>query len=121
MFTLQGKFLKRNLLNIIKISTIVTAIRWLLLYLYPTDRLLLFISQSLHAFSFALYHTAVITYIFTLYRQKRLAQQFVLGIGFGLGGAVGAVIAGRVYGEYMFLIEAINSPLLSFLVLLKQK
>ncbi len=71
-------------------------------------------------FNFALYHTAVITYIFTLYRQKRLAQQFVLGIGFGLGGAVGAVIAGRVYGEYMFLIEAIIA-LLSFLVLLKQK
>jgi len=43
-----------------------------------------------------------------------------LGIGFGLGGAVGAVIAGRVYGEYMFLIEAIIA-LLSFLVLLKQK
>jgi PPP family 3-phenylpropionic acid transporter len=57
--------------------------------------------------SFALYHTATITYVFSLYSQKRLAQQFVLGIGFGLGGSLGALLAGQIYGEYLFLIEAI--------------
>jgi len=120
MFSIQGGFLKRNLLNIIKLSILITSFRWLLLYLYPSNIAVLFFAQSLHAFSFALYHTAIITYIFSLYPQKKLAQQFVLGVGFGLGGAVGAIVAGRIYGEYMFLIEAIIA-LLAFIVLLKQK
>ncbi len=89
-------------MKIIKISIIITSIRWLLLYLYPSNIYILFISQSLHAFSFALYHTAVITYIFSLYPQKRLAQQFVLGIGFGLGGAIGAFLQASIWKTICF-------------------
>ena len=107
MLFFQGSLLQKNLLNILKIAIVVTTIRWLLLYLYPDSITILFASQSLHAISFALYHTATITYVFSLYSQKRLAQQFVLGIGFGLGGSLGALLAGQIYGEYLFLIEAI--------------
>jgi PPP family 3-phenylpropionic acid transporter len=78
--------------------------------------MLTFASQSLHAVSFALYHTSAITYVFSLYTQKKLAQQFFLGIAFGLGGSVGAVLSGQIYGENMFLIEAIIA-LASFMVL----
>ncbi len=106
MLYFQGPLLERNLLTIIKIATFLTAIRWLLLYLYPTSEIMAFVTQSFHAFSFALYHSAAITYIFMLYTQKRLAQQFFLGIAFGLGGSLGALLAGWVYGEYLFLIEA---------------
>jgi PPP family 3-phenylpropionic acid transporter len=120
MLYFQGKFLQKHLIKIIKISIIITSIRWLLLYLYPSNIYILFISQSLHAFSFALYHTAVITYIFSLYPQKRLAQQFVLGIGFGLGGAIGAILAGQVYGNYMFLVEA-TIAITALLFILKHK
>jgi len=109
MLFFQGSLLQRNLLNILKFTIIITIIRWLLLYLYPDSIGITFASQSLHAISFALYHTATITYIFSLYSQKRLAQQFVLGIGFGLGGSLGALLAGQIYGEYLFLIEAIIS------------
>jgi len=107
MLFFQGSLLQKNLLNILKIATFVTTVRWLLLYLYPDSIGISFASQSLHAISFALYHTATITYIFLLYTQKRLAQQFVLGIGFGLGGSLGALLAGQIYGEYLFLVEAI--------------
>ena len=107
MLFFQGGLLQKNLLNILKFTIIVTVIRWLILYLYPDNVVITFASQSLHAISFALYHTATITYIFSLYPQKRLAQQFVLGIGFGLGGSLGALLAGQIYGEYLFLIEAI--------------
>jgi len=107
MLFFQGGLLQKNLLNILKFTVIVTVIRWLLLYLYPDSVIITFASQSLHAISFALYHTATITYIFSIYPQKRLAQQFVLGIGFGLGGSLGALLAGQIYGEQMFLIEAI--------------
>lgn len=107
MLYFQGPLLERNLLNILKIATLITAFRWMTLYLYPDSIALTFASQSLHAISFALYHTALITYVFSLYSQKKLAQQFLLGIGFGLGGSVGALVSGWIYGEYLFLVEAI--------------
>ena len=107
MLYFQGPLLQRNLLTILKVATLITAFRWLLLYLLPSSIEITFLSQSLHAVSFALYHTAAITYVFSLYSQKRLAQQFFLGISFGLGGSIGAFIAGFIYGEYLFLFESI--------------
>jgi len=116
MLYFQGPLLQNNLLSIIKFSILITSFRWLILYLYPQSVWLTFVSQSLHAVSFALYHTASINYVFSLYTQKKLAQQFFLGIAFGLGGSIGAILAGKIYGEYMFLIEAVIT-LLSFIFL----
>ena len=96
MLYFQGPLLQRNLLNILQFATLVTALRWLLLYLYPTSVEVTFATQALHAISFALYHTAAITYVFSLYTQKKLAQQFFLGIAFGLGGSVGALLSGKI-------------------------
>ncbi len=106
MLYFQAPLLQKNLLVILQFATLVTALRWLILYLFPDSVPLTFASQSLHAVSFALYHTAAITYVFSLYTQKKLAQQFFLGIAFGLGGSVGAVLSGKLYGEYLFLIES---------------
>jgi len=109
MLYFQGPLLKRNLLTILKVATLITVIRWLLLYFYPNSLEITFFSQAFHAISFALYHTASITYVFSLYSQKRLAQQFFLGISFGLGGSVGSFVGGYIYGdtgEYLFLFEA---------------
>jgi len=116
MLYFQGPLLQRNLLNILQFATFVTAIRWMMLYLFPDSVVLTFASQSLHAVSFALYHSAAITYVFSLYTQKKLAQQFFLGIAFGLGGSVGAVLSGQIYGENMFLIEAVIA-FMAFVVL----
>lgn len=111
MLYYQAPLLKYNLLTIIKISIAITIIRWLLLYLYPSSITISFISQSIHAFSFGLYHTAVVLYLYDIYANKKLAQQFMLGIAYGLGGFVGAILSGMVYGEYLFLISAIISAL----------
>lgn len=116
MLYFQGPLLQRNLLKILHFATLVTAFRWMILYLFPDSVALTFASQSLHAVGFALYHTAAITYVFSLYTQKKLAQQFFLGISFGLGGSVGAVLSGQIYGEKMFLIEAMIT-FMAFLVL----
>ena len=121
MLYFQSKLLERNLLHIIQFATLITAIRWFILFLYPSSVTMVFFTQSLHAFSFALYHTATMSYIFKLYTQKRLAQQFFLGIAFGLGGAIGALISGKVYGEYLFLIESIITLLAFFTLILHQK
>ena len=121
MLYFQGPLLQRNILTILQIATFVTAFRWLLLYLFPASIEVTFASQSLHAISFALYHTSAITYVFTLYSQKKLAQQFLLGIGFGLGGTVGSMLAGEYYGEYLFLMESIITFFAGIMLLIHKK
>ncbi len=106
----QGPLLRRNLLGLIEFATATTILRWGLLWLWPDSLLVAFAAQSLHAFNFALYYTAAIAYVYDLYEDKKLAQQFFLGITFGLGGAVGALLAGWIY-EWrpadLFLFEAL--------------
>jgi PPP family 3-phenylpropionic acid transporter len=121
MLYFQGPLLQRNLLHILQFATLAGALRWMMLYLFPDSVILTFASQSLHAISFALYHTAAITYVFSLYSQKKLAQQFFLGIAFGLGGSVGAILSGQIYGEYLFLIESIVAFIAFVFLLLHQK
>jgi PPP family 3-phenylpropionic acid transporter len=107
MLYYQAPILKRNLLFIIKISIFITIIRWFLLYLYPDSLTISYITQSFHAFSFGLYHSAVIIYLYSLYSNKKLAQQFMLGVAYGLGGFVGAIVSGWTYGEFLFLYSSI--------------
>ncbi|ABB43326.1 putative MFS metabolite transporter [Sulfurimonas denitrificans DSM 1251] len=102
----QGSLLRKNLLLILQLSTLATALRWFLLFLFPSSIGFLFFSQSLHALSFALFHSAAISYLFYLYKHKSLAQQFFSGITYGFGAFLGALIAGYVYEfypSYLFL------------------
>lgn len=117
MLYFQAPLLKRNLLNIIKFCVAVTVIRWYLLYLFPDSLYLTFFTQSLHAFSFGLYHSAVVIYLYTLYENKKLAQQFMYGVAYGLGGFVGAFISGIVFGNYLFLYSSFFA-LISLIALL---
>jgi len=118
MLYFQGPLLKRDLLRILRFCSAVTAFRWLLIHLYPDNLWILFFAQSLHAFSFALYYSAAISYLFRIYADKTLAQQFFGGISFGLGGMVGSFLAGLFYGPYLFAYAAAVA-LLATLVLQK--
>lgn len=100
MFYFQGNLLRRNLTMILWITALITTCRWLLVALFPSSILLLGLSQSLHAFSFALFHTAAISVLFHLYSARKLAQQFFFGISYGLGGFIGALGAGIIYEHY---------------------
>ncbi|MDD5372878.1 MAG: MFS transporter [Sulfurimonas sp.] len=109
MLYFQGALLRKNLLLILQATTFVTAFRWLLLFLFPDNIALLFFSQALHALSFALFHSAAISYLFYLYKHKSLAQQLFSGITYGFGAFLGALIAGYVYElypAYLFLSAA---------------
>ena len=121
MLYFQGPLLKRNLLLLLEVATAATALRWLLIWLFPGNLTMLFVAQSIHALSFALYHTAAISYIFRLYEEKKLAQQFFLGIAFGLGGSVGALVAGWLYGKDLFLYESLITLLALIMLFLHQK
>lgn len=107
MFYFQGPLLHTDLWRVLRFTIFATALRWALLWLFADSLLMTFAAQSLHALSFALYHTAAISLLHTLYRRKALAQQFFLGISYGLGGFVGAVLAGKFYGEHLFLYESV--------------
>jgi len=74
----------------------------------------------LHAFSFALYYSATIAYLFHIYENKKLAQQFFGGISFGLGGFVGSILAGIFYGEYLFLYASFVA-FIAFLIIYNLK
>jgi PPP family 3-phenylpropionic acid transporter len=116
MLYFQAPFLKNNLLLVIKISIFATVLRWLIVYLYPDNLEIIIISQTIHALSFGLYHSAVMIYLLQLYKNKRLAQQFLYGIAYGLGAFVGALVSGVVYGEYLFLYSSVFA-FLAFIVL----
>jgi PPP family 3-phenylpropionic acid transporter len=122
MLFLQGKLLEEfNLLNLILISIIVTIFRWLIVALFPNNLILILIAQATHAFGFALYYSATIAYVYTLYSQKKLAQQFLLGVGFGLGGAIGAAVAGVIYKfspSGAFLFESLIATLSAIFIIL---
>jgi len=107
LFYYQAKFLKFELLTLMRFSIFITAIRWLLLYLYHDNLYILYLSQSFHAFSFALYHTVTLSFLYKLYHDKNLASQFYYGLGFGLGGFFGSLVAGYIYGEYLFLFSSV--------------
>ena len=117
-FYFQAPLLKLNLLRILKFSVFVTIIRWLLLFMFPESLSISFISQSLHAISFALHHTVAISFLYTVYQNRKLAAQFYYGFSFGLGGFVGALLAGYFYGDYLYLYASFMA-LLSFLALFK--
>lgn len=97
MLYFQGPLLRRNLMGVIELATLSAVVRWAILWWWPDCLALSYASQALHALSFALYYTATIAYVHELYTQKKLAQQFYLGITFGLGGSIGAVAAGWIY------------------------
>jgi len=110
MLFFQGKFLRKNLLSVLQITIFATIIRWFLVFAFPVTLPILFFAQSLHALSFALFHSAAISYLFAHYKHKSLAQQFFSGITYGMGGLLGALLAGFVYeyfANYLFLSSSV--------------
>ena len=118
VFLIGHKFLdKLDPIKWIKISILLTSLRWFILYLFPNSIILISLSQLIHAFSFAIFHTSSLLYISKKYKNKTLAQQFYAGIGYGLAAFIGSIISGLLYGDKLFLYESIIA-LMGFLVLI---
>jgi len=124
MLFFQGRLLRTNLLLILQITTFAASFRWFLIFLFPQNLAILFFAQTLHALSFALFHSASISYLFHLYKHKPLAQQFFSGITYGLGGFVGALYAGFIYDMFprqLFLSASIIALGATFFIYLWSK
>ena len=125
MLIFQGPLLKHfNLLSLLFIATLSGVFRWIIVALFPENLPLIMLAQATHALSFALYYTAAIAYVYRLYTQKKLAQQFFLGISFGLGGALGAIVSGVIYKvspSGLFIFEAFIAFIAALLLIVHKR
>lgn len=120
IFIYQEKFINKfSPIFWIKLSLLLTAIRWIILNFVVGNFILVALTQLIHAFSFAIFHTASLLYLSSRYKNKTLAQQFYAGIGYGFAAFIGSIIAGIIYGKYLFLIEGFV-VLIGFAIMLKK-
>ncbi|RAJ93664.1 MFS transporter [Aliidiomarina maris] len=103
MFLVAGKYVARyGVRNILLLCMLATAVRWSLMGQFADIFWWLLLAQGLHAFSFALHHSAAIQFIhqhFPSAEQSR-GQALYVGFGFGAGGALGAYLAGMVWQQH---------------------
>jgi len=102
-----------SLRDLVVISLILTAVRWFLTAYFADNTLILIISQCLHAFSFGLLHAVSVKYIAIFFSGKKQlhGQALYSGLGFGLGGAIGAYLAGITWAsqgpQFVFIAAAV--------------
>lgn len=88
---------------------ILTCVRWFMTAMFADNAFILFVSQCLHAFSFGLLHAVSVKYIAIFFPGKKQlhGQALYSGLGFGLGGAIGAYVAGITWAsqgpEFVFV------------------
>lgn len=100
VFIFASSFFKHFSLKALLIfSLAVTALRWFLVALYADSAWMLALTQLLHAASFALFHSASMIFVsnhFSSCQQSR-GQAIYLGGVYGVGGAIGAYLAGMLW------------------------
>lgn len=91
-----------TLRQLVILALFVTALRWLLTAFFAQYEGVLIFSQCLHAFSFGLLHAVSVKYIALFFPNARQVhgQALYSGLGFGLGGAMGAYLAGIAWSQY---------------------
>lgn len=100
VFIFASSFFKHfSLKSILIFSLAVTAIRWLLVALYAESAWMLALTQLIHAASFALFHSASMVFISNHFNscQQSRGQAIYLGGVYGVGGAIGAYLAGALW------------------------
>jgi PPP family 3-phenylpropionic acid transporter len=115
-------FMQRwSLRELVILSLLLTAIRWLMTAYFAEVGSMLIVSQCLHAFSFGLLHVVSVKYIAIFYpdKQQLHGQALYSGLGFGLGGALGAYLAGiawAAYGSVWVFVGAAITALVALVV-----
>ena len=128
LFIYMHLWFKRSSLNLIMFwALLLTTVRWLMISLGAQSEVILVLAQLLHAMSFGAMHAAAIYFVhhsFNAFSQGR-AQALYSSVGFGLGGATGAVLSGLLveYASYSvaFLASALLSAIAAFLIFLLRR
>ena len=119
IFIYAGQIFKLFSIKLLLIfSLFITGIRWFLLAQLGDNLWIMVISQIMHAASFGLYHSASIAYIgqhFDVNQQSR-GQAIYIGGVYGVGGAIGAYIAGTLWLDGLGAQTSFNFAAISALV-----
>ncbi len=104
------------------VSFVLTALRWVMIALFPQSLTSLVLAQLLHAASFGLFHASAIHWVQHYFpgRLQGRGQALYSSVCFGAGGAVGSLVSGYVWddlgGQLTFLL-AIALPLLAAILI----
>ncbi|WP_077338127.1 MFS transporter [Pseudocolwellia agarivorans] len=100
IFIYAGKIFKHfSVKNILVFSLITTSFRWFLMGHLGDSMLVMILSQAIHAASFGLYHSASIQFLQRHFdpSQQNRGQAVYIGGVYGIGGAIGAYLAGVLW------------------------
>jgi len=100
VFIFASSFFKSFSLKALLIFSLsATALRWCLVAFYAESLWLLAFTQLIHAASFALFHSASMIFISNHFNscQQSRGQAVYLGGVYGVGGAIGAYVAGALW------------------------
>ena len=97
IFIFAGLFFKSfSLKALISGSILLTALRWYIVGHYADSDIALALSQLIHALSFGLYHSASIAFIQQHFNANQQSRGQAI---YGIGGAVGAYMAGVLWQD----------------------
>jgi len=119
IFIYAGQIFKLfSIKSLLIFSLFITGVRWFLLAELGDNIWALISSQIMHAASFGLYHSASIAFIgqhFDVNQQSR-GQAIYIGGVYGVGGAVGAYIAGILWLDGLGAQTSFNFAAIAALV-----
>lgn len=119
IFVFAAIFFKSfSLKTLISSSILLTALRWYLVGHFSDSNIALVLSQLIHALSFGLYHSASIAFIqkhFYVNQQSR-AQAIYIGGVYGVGGALGAYLAGVLWQEGLGAVATFDFAAITALI-----
>ncbi|MGJ8691878.1 MAG: MFS transporter [Thalassotalea sp.] len=102
IFLILGTLFKYfTIKTLLVLSIFLSAVRWYLTGQFADSILILAFAQLFHAFSFGMYHSASIQFLqghFDANQQNR-GQAIYIACVYGVGGAIGAYIAGLCWQE----------------------
>ncbi len=108
--------------TVLVISLLLATVRWLMIGWYPDSLMILLVAQTLHAATFGTFHAAAIHMVHRAFTGKHQGkgQALYASISFGLGGALGSLLAGNLWessgAQITFTISAATALLAAAIV-----
>lgn len=117
MFATAQFFFKRwSWRSLVSVCLILTALRWGLVGVFHQSITIQVIAQTIHAFSFGLFHLIAMRVIFQYFSpQQQGRAQALYSTMWGIGVALGSILAGQYWqilgGELIFILAGLTTLL----------
>ncbi len=115
MFAFANRLLTRfSWRTLVSLCLVLTGARWMVVGLLPHSFTAQFLAQTIHAFSFGLFHMIAMRIIFQNFSMGQQGRgQAMYSTMWGLGVAIGSILAGRYWqlisGEMVFIIAGFST------------